>query len=96
MKSLRASDLGFEEIIGTMETTIINHSERSSVPKRSQESYRKVRNNGREPRTDNVRESAIIYTCHNCKTPGHNKKHYKELLGKSGKPSNVESGTRNC
>ena len=40
-----------------------------------------------------MRESTITYTCHNFKTPGHNKKYYKELLGKSDKPNNVKSGS---
>ena len=51
MKSVRDPDLGLEEIIGMMKTIFINHSERSSVPKRSKEPYRKARNSGREPRT---------------------------------------------
>ena len=59
------------EIVGMMKTIFIKHSERSSVPKRSKESYRKVRSNGREPRTDNVRESTMTFTCHNCRNPWH-------------------------
>ena len=51
--------LGLEEIIGMMKTIFINRSERSSVSKRSKESYRKVQSSRREPRTDNVRESAM-------------------------------------
>ena len=35
MQSVRDPDLGLEEIIGMMKTIFINHSERSSVPKRS-------------------------------------------------------------
>ena len=62
--SVRDPDLGLEEIIGMMKTIfIINHSEISSVPK-SKESYRNVRGSGSEPRTDNVRESAMTLTCH--------------------------------
>ena len=94
MQSMRGPDLGLEEIMGMMKTIFINHSERSSVPKRSQESYRKVWNSGREPRTDNVRESAMTLTCHNCKKKGHKKKDYKELMEKSDKSSKVENGTR--
>ena len=56
-----------------MKTIFINHSERSSVTK-SKESCRKVRGSGSEPRTDNVRESAMTLTCHNCKKPGHEKR----------------------
>ena len=41
-----------------MKTISINHSQRSSVPKRSQESYRKGRDSGREPTTRD-RESAM-------------------------------------
>ena len=57
-------------------TIFINHSERSSVPKKSQESYRKSRDlSGREP-TMSGRESAMvtIIIIHNCKRPRHNKK----------------------
>ena len=57
--------LGLEKIIGMMKKPVLNHSQTSSVPKRSQESHRKVR------RTDNARESAITLTSHNCKKPGH-------------------------
>ena len=70
-----------------MRTLFINHSEKSPVPKRSQESYRKVRG------TVNGRESAMTLTCHNCKKPGHKKKDCKELMGKSDEPSNVDNGT---
>ena len=61
MQLVRDPDLGLEEeIIGTIKTISICHSERSSVPKRSKLSYRKVRSSGSEPRTDNVREFAMI------------------------------------
>ena len=51
-------------------TIFINHSEKSSVPKTSQESYRKVMNSGRESRIpNNMRESAKTLIWHNCKTP---------------------------
>ena len=95
MQSVRDPDLGLEKTIGMMNTIFINLLERSSVPKRSKETYRKVWTSGREPRTDNVRESAMTLTCHNCKKPGHKQKDYKESMGKSDKPSNVESGTTN-
>ena len=94
IQSVRDPHLGLEEVIGMMKTICINHSERSSVPKRSKESYRKVRRSGSEPRTGNVRESAMTLTSHNCKKPGQKKKDGKELMGKSHKPSNVEIGTR--
>ena len=93
MQSVRKPDLGLEEIIGMMKTIFVNHSESSSVPK-NKESYRNVRGSGSEPRTDNVRESAMTLTCHNnCKKPGHKKKDCKELMGKSDKPSDAENGT---
>ena len=85
MQSGRDPNIGLEKIIGMM---------KSSVPKRSKESYRKVRSSGREPRTDNMREYALTLTCHNCKKPGHEKKNCKELMGKSDKPSHVEDGIR--
>ena len=94
MQSVKYPDLGLEEIIGMMKTVFANYSERSSVLKRSQESYRKVRISDREPRIDNVRESTMILTCHNCKKLGHKKKDCKELIETSDKPSNVENGTR--
>ena len=56
--SPRDQDLCLEAITNTMETTLINHSERSSVPKRSQESCCKGRDSGRKP-TTNCRESAM-------------------------------------
>ena len=94
MQSVRKPDLGLEEIIGMMKTIFVNHSESSSVPK-NKESYRNVRGSGSEPRTDNVRESAMTLTCHNnCKQTGHKKKVCKELMGKSDKPSDAENGTR--
>ena len=83
-QSIRDPDLGLEEIIDIMKTIFINHSERTSAPRRSQESYRKVWNSGREPRVDNVRESAMTHTLHNCKNPRHKKKDCKELIGKVG------------
>ena len=96
MQSVRDPDLGLEENIGMMQTICINHGKRSSIPKRSQESYRKSRDNsGREPKT-NGRKSAMaaIITCHTCERPRDKKKDCKELMGKSDKPSNVENGSR--
>ena len=90
MQSVRVLDLGLEGIIGMMKTIFVNHSEKSSVPERSTKSYRKIRSSGRAPRSDNVRESAIL-TCHNCKRSGDKNKYCKELMQKSDKPSNVES-----
>ena len=94
MQSVNYPDLELEEIIGRTKTVFLNHSKRSSVPRRSKESYRKVRSSGHESRTDYVRESAMTLTCHNCKKPGYKKKYCKELMGKSDKPSNVENGER--
>ena len=82
LQLVRDNDLGLEEIIGMMKTIFIDHSERSLVPKRSKESYRKVRSSGREPRTDNERESAMTLTCHKYKKPGYKKKDCKEFMGK--------------
>ena len=70
MQSTTDPDLGLEEIVGMMKIIFVNHSARSSVPKRSQESYRKIWNSAREPRIDNVRESAMTLTCHNSKKQG--------------------------
>ena len=41
IQAIRDPDLCLEEITSMMKTIFINHSERSSVPKRSQESCRK-------------------------------------------------------
>ena len=65
MQSIRDPELGLEAVMSMTKTTFIIYSERSSVPKWSQESYGKVRNSGCEPRTDNVRESAMALTYHN-------------------------------
>ena len=84
-QSIRDPDLGLKEIIDMMKTIFINHSERSSAPRKSQESYRKVWNSGHEPRADNVvGESAMTHTLHNCKNPRHKKKDCKKLIGKVG------------
>ena len=82
MQSIRNLDLGIEEIISMTNTTFINHSERSSVPKKCQESYRKSCDiSGREP-TLNGRESAMvtIIIIHNCKRPGHKRKDCNQLI----------------
>ena len=52
-------------------TIFINHLERWSVPKRSQELYRKRRDSSRDPTTNGL-ESAIdtVITCHSWKRPG--------------------------
>ena len=79
-----------------VKTIFINYSDRSSVPKRSQESYRKSRdNNGREA-TMNGRESAIatVLVRHKCKRPGHKMKDCKRLMEKSNKSSNMNIDTR--
>ena len=93
-QSIRDPVLGLKGILSMAKTIFINHSERSSVPKISQESYRKVRNSGREPISDKVREPAMTLTCNNCKKPGHEMKYYKQLKGKSDKPSHAENGKR--
>ena len=64
-------NLGLEETVSMTKTIVKNHYERSLVPKRSQELYRKIWNDGLESRIrNNVRESAMTLTCHNCKNQG--------------------------
>ena len=94
VQSVRDPNIGLEEIM-MMKTVFINHSERSSVPKISQESSRESRDWGRDPKM-NSRESAMatIITCHNCKKPGHRKKDCKQLTKRTNTPSNVENGKR--
>ena len=79
-KAIRNLDLSLEEITNTMKIIFINHSDRSSVPKRIQEPYRKSRDNSGEP-TMNGRESAMttVFTCHNCKKREHKKKDCNRL-----------------
>ena len=76
-----------------MKVILINHSERSPVPKMSKESYRKSRHSGCEP-TVNGRKSAMdtVITCHNCERPEHKKKNCNWLNKTPNKPSDVESG----
>ena len=95
VKSIRDPDLGLKEIISLTKTILVYHYERSLVLKRSQASYCKVWNSGLEPRMrDNMRESALTLTCHNCKTPGHKMKYCKQLMEKLDESSSVENGTR--
>ena len=62
VRSIRDPNLGLEEIISMMKTVFIYHYKRSSVLKRSQGLYRKVRNSGREPKMrDSMIESAMTY-----------------------------------
>ena len=68
-QSVKDPDLGLEEIIGMSKTIFTNHPEKSSVPKRSKASCRKV--------WSNARESARTLSCHHCKTPGHRKKYFR-------------------
>ena len=72
LQSIRDPDLGLEEIISMMKTIFINHSEKSSVPERSQAPYRKRYDSGRKS-TTNSRELAVatVITCHKCKRPEH-------------------------
>ena len=95
VQSIRDSDLGLEDITTMTKTIFINHSERSPVPKRSQDSCRRSRDNsGRQP-TMSGRQSAMAdgTTCHNRKTSGHKKKHCNLFNKKSDGPSNVKNGT---
>ena len=76
MQSISDPELGHEETMSMMKIVFINHSERSSVSKRSQESYGKSRDSSGRETTMNGRESAMatVITCHNCKRPGHKMK----------------------
>ena len=76
---IRNIDYGLEAIIIMVKTICINHSEGSLVPNRSQESYRKGRDRGCEPRMcGNVRESAWTLLCPNCKKLRHKIKDCKQ------------------
>ena len=80
-------------MIKMIKMIFVNHSERSPVPKRSQESYRKEgRNSDCEPKM-NGRESAMAtaITSHNCKRPRHNKKDCNQLNKKPDKSGTLES-----
>ena len=94
IQSRRDPELGVEDIISLTKTIFTNRSEKSSVPKRSQDLYRKVRNSGYEPRVDNVRESAMTFTYHKYKKPGYKIKDCKELMKTSDTSSNVENVTK--
>ena len=60
MQPIRDSALGLEELTSMTKTIFINHSKRSSVPKKSQASYRKSHDSsGREP-TTNGQESGMF------------------------------------
>ena len=63
----RDRDLEVKKNISIMKPIFINHSERLSVPKRSQDLCRKGRNSGREP-TMNGQKSAIttVINCYSC------------------------------
>ena len=60
----------------------------------NQESYCKSRDSGREPRMldNNMRESAVTLTFHNCKKPGYKMKGCKQLMKKADNSSEVENG----
>ena len=96
MQSLRDPELGLEEIISLTKTIFINDSERLSVPKRSQELYRKSRDDSSREPTMNSRESTMttVITGHNCKRPGYKKKACNRLNKKSDTLSNAESGKK--
>ena len=94
-QAIRDPDLCLEELTNMMKTIFINHSERSSVSKRSQESYRKSRDSVREP-TKNGSETEMVtgITCHNCKRPGHKKKDCNQLNKRPDESSNMKNGKR--
>ena len=80
VQAIQDPDLSLEDIEGMIKAIFINHSETSSVPTRSHESYRKGCDSGCEP-TMSGQESAMatVITCHNCKNPGHRMKYFKQL-----------------
>ena len=94
MQSIRDADLGLEEITSMTKTIFVNHSERSSVPKRSQASYRKVRNSVREPTIGRESAMATVITCQDYIRPGHKKKDCNRLNKNSDKSRNLENGKR--
>ena len=61
IQSIRDPELGFKEIRSLTKAIFINPSEKS-VSKRNQESYRKVRNSCREPRSDKRKSATIAKT----------------------------------
>ena len=94
MQSIRDPELGLEKIMSMMRTIFINHPERSSVSKRSKESYRKSRDNSGREATINGSAMATVITCHNCKRPEHKMKDCKQLMERSDESSDVDNGTR--
>ena len=66
VQAIRDQNSSLKNIMGIMKTIFINHSERSSIPKLSQESYRKGHDGGRDSTVrDRGRKVAMIPTCHN-------------------------------
>ena len=97
--TLRNPELGLEEVVSMMNTIFINYSKRRSsvVPERSQESYRKSRDNSGCEATINCQESAMAtaITCHNCKRSGCEIiEDCKQLMKNSDRSSNLDNGTR--
>ena len=91
VQAIRVLGLSIEDIETVMKTVVINHAERSSVPNRSQKSYRKDRDSGLElTMRDRGRKSVITFTRHTCKKPGHRMKYCKQLK-KSDMSSNLKS-----
>ena len=73
VQAIRDPDLRLQEIMSMAKIIFLNHNERSSVPERGQESYRKG-HSGRESRMRGKgRESAMttVLTYHTCKNTGH-------------------------
>ena len=97
VQPINKNEIALEDIISMTKTIYINHTEKSLVPKKSLQSYRKNRDNsGREPKM-NCRKSAMatIITCHNYKWPGHKKKDCNRLNTRSDKSSNMDNWKRN-
>ena len=80
-----------------IKTIFIDHSKRSSVPKRSQELYRNVRDSGRKPNVNGKKSSmATVIICHKFKTPGHKKKDCNQLNKRPDKSGNLENSKNKC
>ena len=81
IQTIRYPHSSLRKIEGMMKTIFINHTERSSVTKRSQQSYRKVFDSGRDSTMhDSSRESAMstVTTCYNYNNPGYIMKECKQ------------------
>ena len=76
-QAVRNPDLSLEDITIMIKTIFVNHSERSPVPKKGQESCRKDRDSGSTDGRESAMSAAI--TCHNGKKPVHEKNLHFQL-----------------